>query len=347
VSELGLFGRLGLAIARPRFALALAADRRNAGRSGSDLIVLILMLLVATQLRGVVGAVWLGKAVDGMLGVRAATQILTRTLTVDLAFLVLGAFVLFAAAGAKRNLGRAFDLACVAAVPLIVVELLATTVTRALDVTVPMPVGWVLAALSWGWAGSLLALGWRPARAGVAPPGLPDEVRKSARIAAVVLATVVAAGTILQIAWIAKHVDSMRPVTIGNTAPAFALRAIGPGGELGASRGLPANKITVIEFWATWCGPCLASLPKLERMAREQLDVEVITVNLDDAAAARALFDEAGYTMTLLLDDGEVSERYNVTSIPHAVVIDRDGTVRRVFRGGTNSLESAVREIRK
>ena len=347
MSDLGLFGRIGLAIAKPRFALAAAADRKHAGRSGSDLIVLILMLLAATQLRGLVGAVWLGKAVDSMLGFRAGLLILTRSLTVDLAFLVLGAFVLFAAAGPKRELGRAFDLACVAAIPLIVGELVATTVVRALDVDVPMPVGCVLAAISWGWAGSLLALAWRPARSGVAPSALPDPVRKPARIAGWALAAIATVGCALQIVWIARHVDSMRPVTVGNTAPAFALRSIGPGGELGPARGLTPNKITVIDFWATWCRPCIDALPKLERMTRDMPDVEVITVNLDDAAAARALFDRAGYTMTLLADDGEVSERFSVTSIPHTVVIGRDGMVKRVFRGSTSKLDAAVEEIRK
>jgi len=346
-AEPGLFARLGLAIAKPRFALAIAADRKNAGRSGSDLILLILLLLAATQLRGLVGAVWLGAAVDSMLGLRAAMQILTRTLTVDLAFLVLGAFVLFVAAGPKRNLGRAFDLACVAVIPMLVLELVATTVVRALDAQVPVQVGWVLAAISWGWAGALLALAWRPARQGFAPPALADGVRKPARFAGWALTAIVVTGAAFQILWIVRHVDSMRPVSIGNTAPAFALHAIGPGGALGEQRGLAHDKVTVIDFWATWCKPCIASLPKLERMAREKPDVDVIAINLDDARAARALFDKAGYTLTLLADDGDVSERYNVTSIPHTVVIGRDGLVKHVFRGGTKNLDAAVEEIRK
>lgn len=343
----GLFARLGLALVRPRFALAIAADRRYAGRSGTDLLLLMLMLLAATQLRALIGAVWLGIAVDAQLGLRAAMQLLTRTLTVNLAFLVLGAFVLFVAAGGKRNLGRAFDLACVAAIPLLVVELVATTIVRAADTAVPMEAGWVLAALSWGWAGSLLALAWRPARAGIAPPSLPDEVRRPARVAGGVLAAVAAAGATLQLVAVARQIDSLRPVTIGNAVPALALRAIGPGGQLGARRDLRPGKVTVIDFWATWCKPCIVALPKLEHIAREQSDVDVIAVNLDDAAAARALFDRAGYTMTLLADDGEVSQRFGVTSIPHTVVIDRDGRVARVYRGGTQALEAAVEEIRK
>ncbi|MBA3818797.1 MAG: hypothetical protein H0X17_07890, partial [Deltaproteobacteria bacterium] len=154
----GWLARLGMSIVRPRWALAIAGDRRHAGRSGTDLILVILVVLAATQLRGLVGAVWLAKDVEVGLGLRAAMQLLTRSLTVDLAFLVLGALVLWAGAGAKRDLGRAFDLACVAALPLLLVDLVATAVVRGLDATVPMPIGWALAGLSWGWAGALLAL---------------------------------------------------------------------------------------------------------------------------------------------------------------------------------------------
>src|SRR5262249_30252393 len=56
-------GRLGLAIAHPRWALTVAVDRKHAGRSGSDLIAAIVLLLAATQLRGLATAVWLGSSV--------------------------------------------------------------------------------------------------------------------------------------------------------------------------------------------------------------------------------------------------------------------------------------------
>jgi thiol-disulfide isomerase/thioredoxin len=232
-------------------------------------------------------------------------------------------------------------------VPLLVVELLATTVIRALDTSVPMQVGWVLAAVSWGWAGSLLALAVRPARGGIAPPALPDAVRTPAKLAGLALIAIVTLGTALQILWIARHVDAMRPVTIGTPSPQLALPVIEANGALGAKRSLAPGKVTVIEFWATWCGPCREALPKLERIARERPDIDVITINLDDAEAARRMFDQAGLTMPLLMDDGEVSQRYTVTSIPHTVVIDRAGTVSRVFRGSAPKLAAAVDEVRK
>jgi thiol-disulfide isomerase/thioredoxin len=172
-------------------------------------------------------------------------------------------------------------------------------------------------------------------------------VKKPARIAGWVLATFVVAGVVQQVGLTMGTIDTMRPVTVGNTAPAFALPVIETNGALGPKRGITPGKVTVIDFWATWCKPCIVALPKLQRIATAMPDVEVITVNLDDAAAARKMFDEAGLTLVLLADDGAVSERYNVAAIPHTVVIGKDGSVERVFRGGTTQLEAAVQEIRK
>ena len=66
--------------------------------------------------------------------------------------------------GPRRNLGRAFDLACVAVLPLLFVDLGATVVVRALDVAVPGLVGLGLASVSFAWAGALVALAYRPAQ---------------------------------------------------------------------------------------------------------------------------------------------------------------------------------------
>lgn len=341
----GFFARLGLAVVRPRWALAIAADRRHAGRSGTDLIRVLLIVLVATQLRGLVGAAWLASDVELGLGLRAALQLVTRSLTIDLAFLVVGALLLWLAAGARRDLGRAFDLACVAVLPLLFVELLATTVVRALDTTVPAPVSWALAVVSWGWAGALLALAWRPARGLPAMPPAPAAVVTPARRVGLGIALIAVVSVGLHVLWIARHLDTVRPVATGEQAPRFALPAIGAGGALGERHALTPGKITIVDFWATWCQPCIKALPKLEQLARAHPEIEVITINLDDAAEARALWDAQRYTMQLLADDGEVSARYGVTSIPHTVVIDRDGIVRRVARGSAAGLAEDVARL--
>lgn len=345
----GLGARIGLAVVHPRWALAVAADRRVAGRSGTDLILLIALTVVATQLKALVGAVWLGAEVDGGLGMRAVTRLLTDGLTLHLCFLVLGAVVLWLGAGARRSLGRAFDLACVAAIPLFLVDLAVLTAVRALDAPPPVIVGWLLRGAAWGWAGALFALAWRPARMSPATtPAPPRAVVRPARRAALAVAAIAAASLALHGVWIARNLDLVRPVDDGMPAPRFTLRDIGPAGAPagapGAAFTLAPGRVTVLDFWATWCGPCLTAMPKLDALAARHPDVDMIAINLDDAAAARALFDERGWTkLRLVSDDGAVSQRYQVGAIPHTVVIDRGGIVRHVVRGSSASLEAAVR----
>ena len=323
----------------PRRALATAGERQNAGRSGSDLLAALVLVLVATRLRALVEAVWLGGAAGIGVGARAFARVL-EPLTIPLAVLLIAASAIFAVAGRRRELGRAFDLACVAVLPIVVVVLVAAVLARAFDVAVPE-----LAAslVAYGWTGVLVALAIAQARRGA----VPAHVRH-ARAAGGALAAVACVGITLQAVWIARHPDAVRPMTSGKPAPALALPAIGPGGALGAKVALVPRKITVIDFWATWCGPCLRSLPRLDAFARRHPDVAVIAVLFqDDPAAGRELFDEQRYTPQLVADDGETSERYGVMSIPHTVVIDREGNVANVGGGGELDLEQELASLQK
>jgi thiol-disulfide isomerase/thioredoxin len=276
-------------------------------------------------------------------------QVLTRALTVDLGFLVVAAALLFAAAGKHRTLGRAFDLACVAALPLVFVDLTATTVVRAFELAVPSGAKLALTGASFAWAGALLVLALSPARSPAPPRPEPRDADVArARVAGWAVVAVAVVGTVVQVTWIARNMEVMRPMTKGDEAPGFALPAIGTGGALGAalSLGETRGKIVVLDFWATWCGPCLAAMPGLAALARKHAaDVEVITINLDDPAEARAIFDRSGYSLHLVADDGRTSERYGVTTIPHTVVIDRAGVVRSVHRGGGKAAEHEVERM--
>ena len=344
----GWLVRIGLAVVRPRWALALAADRRNAGRSGSDLVAAIAVLLLATELRGLATAVWLGTAVEPGFGLRAAMRVMTGALTADLGLLLIGALVLFALAGARRNLGQAFDLACVAALPLVVVGLGATVIVRTAGLAVPPAVSWLLSGAAYAWMGTLIALAIGSTRSAARAPAPPVEAVRPARRAGIGLAALAALGIAVQIAWIAGNLELVKPMTTGDAAPAFALPRIGAGGALGDRVALASSrgKVTVIDFWATWCKPCLAAMPRLDQLARSRPDVAVIAINLDDAAAARALFDQRGYRMALVADDGDASERYGVSAIPHTVIVDRRGVVREVVRGTGRDLAAAIQAIR-
>ena len=177
---------------------------------------------------------------------------------------------------------------------------------------------------------------------------IPAVMVQRARGAAVAVAVLVALTLAVNAVWIARHLDWLRPLEPGQVAPAFDLPVLGPGGEPTGARLRSEElrgKVVVLEFWATWCAPCRASLPKLDRAARAWGEGAVaIAVNLDDAKKARALFDEAGWTLTLTGSDEELALRYQVELLPHVVVIDRAGVVRVVARGGqaTAAVEAAV-----
>jgi thiol-disulfide isomerase/thioredoxin len=341
-----IIDRVGLALVRPRAAMALAGDRRDAGRSGTDLLVVIIVVLFATQLRAIIAATWLGVVVEPSLGVRAIVQTLSDALVLVLGCLVVAAAIIYVASGPRREVGRSFDLACVAALPLLFVDLAASVVVYAADLAVPPAVMWTLSTISYVWSAALVVVAALEARRAspspVGPLGLP-------RRAGWGVALVALAGMVVQVVWLARHLDHVRPMTAGDPAPDFTLPRIAGTDQLGEPLSLSQTrgKIVVLDFWATWCGPCLKAMPKLDALARRDPDIVVIAINIDDANAAFALFEERKYSMALLAGDELTSERYGVAAIPHTVVIDRAGTVRRVFRGGTAELEREVAALLK
>jgi len=154
----GRIERWGLALGAPRWALAVADDPRHPGRAGSDLIALFALSLLAVHLRGLVAAGWIGVVFGVSAGVHAVLMVMSSAFTADLAFLVVGALIVWALGGPRRALGRAFDQACVAVVPLVVVQVVATAAVHALGIAVPAPVGLGLVVIGYAWSGSVLAL---------------------------------------------------------------------------------------------------------------------------------------------------------------------------------------------
>jgi thiol-disulfide isomerase/thioredoxin len=344
----GWLARIGLAIGHPRWALAIAADRRHAGQSGSDLILAIAVLLAATQLRGLATAVWLATEIDLGYALRAAMRVVTGALLVELAVVLLGALAVFALAGARRNLGRAFDLACVAVLPVVVVDLVALVVAQIAGFALPIALSGLLRVLSLGWMGVLIALAIRPARSAPRSSPPPAGAVRSARWIGAGIAALAVIGVAIRIVWIAGHLELVKPMTSGEPAPAIALPRIEAGGALGARITLAEarGKVVVLDFWATWCKPCLLEMPRLDQVARAHPDVAVIAINIDDPAAARAMFDRRGWTMALVADDGDTSQRYGVSSIPHTVILDRRGVVRDVLHGARADLATVIETIR-
>jgi thiol-disulfide isomerase/thioredoxin len=93
----------------------------------------------------------------------------------------------------------------------------------------------------------------------------------------------------------------------------------------------------VLDFWASWCTPCLSSLPLLDGLRREfpAKDFQVVAVNVDrDPARALAFLAERPVGYPSASDpEGRVPERFGLETMPTSFVIDRAGVIRHVQRG--------------
>lgn len=141
-------------------------------------------------------------------------------------------------------------------------------------------------------------------------------------------------------------------LTIGEVAPPFELESLG-GGTL-KSQSL-AGELVVVNFWATWCGPCRHEIPALKQLDADP-EVRVVSINLDMDGAKGGAPGEVGRFVernrigyTVLLGDEEVAARYRVGAIPTTVVLDRAQNVVSVYRGlvSRRTLEDALDRARK
>jgi AhpC/TSA family len=85
-------------------------------------------------------------------------------------------------------------------------------------------------------------------------------------------------------------------------------------------------------------------MPRLDKFARSHPNVDVLTINLDDPVEARSIFDKAQYALTILEDDGKVSERFGVQAIPDTVIIDGRGDL---VAAEANDLEAEIARVRQ
>lgn len=132
--------------------------------------------------------------------------------------------------------------------------------------------------------------------------------------------------------------------TTDGLAPDFTLERL-DGGTVTLSdlRG----QVVVLDFWATWCGPCEESMPYLQDLhdRYSSQGVVVLAINQEESRSTVARYiNDRGYTFTVLLDrNGAVGRAYDVWGIPYTVVIDQSGAPHTVWAGP----EGAEAEVRR
>ncbi|MDA0282154.1 MAG: TlpA disulfide reductase family protein [Planctomycetota bacterium] len=132
---------------------------------------------------------------------------------------------------------------------------------------------------------------------------------------------------------------------VGQAAPDFNLAQLtGDDFRLSDHRG----EIIVLDFWATWCSPCLQTMPLVDEVVEDFADhkVRLLAVNMEEQPAEiKSTLERHKLDVPVVLDmDGVAAARYSVTSIPQTVVIDREGNVARLFVGGGPKLAGPLRK---
>jgi len=121
------------------------------------------------------------------------------------------------------------------------------------------------------------------------------------------------------------------PRQIDTRAPMFALND----GEHAVDLNKLHGHVVVLNFWASWCAPCIEELPSLEDLQRELPQVQIVAVSTDDDATAYERFLKQHSVSLLTVRDAEQrsNRMYGTFRYPETYVIDKNGMIRRKFIG--------------
>ena len=139
-------------------------------------------------------------------------------------------------------------------------------------------------------------------------------------------------------------IGAMADIEVG-AAPDFTLKSSsGENLRLSEFRG----EVVMINFWASWCGPCRQEMPLLEELYSQYkpMGFTILGVNVEeDSTQAKQMLQDAPVNFPVLFDNqSEVSKLYNVVAMPSTVIVDRDGNVRYLHQGYKPGFEEAYQQ---
>jgi thiol-disulfide isomerase/thioredoxin len=167
-----------------------------------------------------------------------------------------------------------------------------------------------------------------------------------------VVAGLVAVAAIIVVGLLAQDERATAPpvsldaVSEREPAPDFSVASLDGDGTVALRdhRGRPL----LVNFWASWCGPCRAEMPALERFAARADGLAVVGLAVDDVPSRlRAFAGDAGVTFPLGIASGRVARDYRATNLPVTAIIDADGRLASTWFGEIHceELEEVAAEL--
>jgi len=135
-------------------------------------------------------------------------------------------------------------------------------------------------------------------------------------------------------------------VKVGDAAPDFNLTSVdGNKVTLASLKG----KVVLLDFWATWCGPCKAAMPTIQKLHEAYKDKGVVILGVNtwekNADAARDYMAKKKFTYGCLMNGDDLAKAYGVVGIPTLVIIGKDGKVAMADMGLSDDTGASLRKV--
>ncbi len=138
-------------------------------------------------------------------------------------------------------------------------------------------------------------------------------------------------------------------VEIGQRAPDYRLLSIAQNDSV-SLRAVAKDHVTLVNIWATWCGPCKEEMPAMQLayadLGNRGFKILAVSIDQGDAAEVKQFTDNLGLTFDVLLDrSGNIQQVYQTSGVPESFLLDRDGTILKRVIGAHDWSSPANRQL--